>query len=155
MMKNYSKTIDDAINRIDWDVVRTFYKEFETISIKKKSYYKAKTVPEIKRELRDLITFAIEGNCKELHHDQWIISWDDNFRKGMFSLEVYFVASKSTSIEAIEDEELDEDMGPDMIERGVLISMLDKNVKEENFELAAVIRDRLKKLEKIIKRKSA
>lgn len=152
-MENYSKAINDAINKIDWDVVKMFYKELESVSARKKVLFKAKPIAEIKKDLRNLIQFAIEGNCKEVRHDQWIISWNDNYKTGTFSLEVFFVACKAVAREEM-DTETEELLDPDLIEQGVLKTMLENKVKEENYELASVIHKRLVKLEKAIKKKA-
>lgn len=153
-MENYSKAIDSAINKIDWDIVKMFYRELESISQKKKVVFRAKSVPEIKRDLKDLIKFAIEGNCKELRHDHWIISWNDNYKTGTFSLEVFFIASKASAMDEFNAPEVEDELDPDMVEKGVLEEMLVKSVKEENYELSAVIHRRLNKLNKALKKKS-
>lgn len=151
-MENYSKAIDDAINKIDWNIVRMFYDQLETVSSKKKVTYKAKTLTEIRRDLRNLIKFAIEGNCKEVRHDQWIISWRDDYKSGTFDLEVLFVASSASTREDLVNDV--DDLDPDAVEYGVLKEMLDKNIQEEKYELASVIHKRLNKLDRILKRKS-
>jgi len=152
-MENYSKAIDDAISKIDWNIVRMFYDQLETVSSKKKVTFKSKTLSEIRSDLRNLIKFAIEGNCKEVRHDQWIISWRDDYRTGTFDLEVLFIASSASTRDDLSGG-LD-DLDPDTVEYGVLKEMLDKNIKEEKYELASVIHKRLTKLDKIMKRKSS
>jgi hypothetical protein len=150
-MENYSKVVNDAINKIDWNVVKMFYKELESISTKKKVHFQAKSLADIKKELRNLIEFAIEGNCREVRHDQWIVSWKDDYKTGTFNLEVFFVACKATTKNEVERD--DDDLNPDLVEQGVLKNMLDKSVREENYELASVIHKRLGKLDKILKKK--
>jgi len=108
----------------------------------------SKNLSTIKKELKDLIMFVIESNFNELQHDNWIISW---FNKGTgYRLEVIFTPTRSLISENEEDEE-DDLLNSDIVERDVLKDMMIKSVNEENYELAAVIRDRLKKLDKIIK----
>jgi len=153
-MENYSKLIEAILKKLDWDHIMKYYEthssevEEDPKRKGKRVRVTSKNLSTIKKELKDLIMFVIESNFNELQHDNWIISW---FNKGTgYRLEVIFTPTRSLISENEEDEE-DDLLNSDIVERDVLKDMMIKSVNEENYELAAVIRDRLKKLDKIIK----
>ena len=114
----------------------------------KKVRLSQKTQFTVKKELKDLIKFAIDSNFDELQHENWIIIWSN---KNGFRLEVIFTPTRITISET---EEIEEDLNSDEVERDVLSDMLKKAIGEENYELAAVIHSRLKKIDKIISKNS-
>lgn len=155
-MENYSKLIDAVLKKLDWDIIMKYYELNATIEEDpdqkkkgKKVRLSQKTQFTVKKELKDLIKFAIDSNFDELQHDNWIIIWSN---KNGFRLEVIFTPTRVTIAET-EDIE-DEYLNSDEVERDVLNDMLKKAIGEENYELAAVIHSRLKKIDKIISRNS-
>ena len=153
-MENYSKLIDAVLKKLDWDIIMKYYElnakiEEDTNHKRgKKVRLSQKTQFTVKKELKDLIKFAIDSNFDELQHDNWIVIWSN---KNGFRLEVIFTPTRVTISET---EEIEEDLNSDEVERDVLNDMLKKAIKEENYELAAVIHSRLKKIDKIISRNS-
>lgn len=146
-MENYSKMIDSVIKKLDWDIIMKYYENgnFEEIPHKRKRVQiTTKSIVAIKKELKDLAQFAIDGNLSEVQHDNWMILWNVN------RLEIIFTPVRATSSINDNTAEDDEEINSDIVERDVLKDMLDKSIKEENYELSAVIHSRLKKLEKIL-----
>ena len=153
-METIQKLIDEVLRKLDWDLIMKYFEstgviEDEPIQSKKRVkrvQLNMKSLFTVKKELTDLIKFVIESNFDELQHDNWIISWT----KGTgCRLEVVFTPTR-----VIITENFDEDDEPilnsDIVERDVLTDMLNKAVLEENYELAAVIHSRLKKLDKLL-----
>lgn len=155
-MENYSKLIDAVFKRLDWDHIMKYYenKEIEEDQGKrgKRVRLNTKTLATVKKELRDLVKFVMDSNFSELQHDNWIITWS-NKDKG-YRLEIIFTPTRAILLED-EDNVEDDDMSSDEVERDVLRDMLKKSIKEENYELSAVIHSRLKKLDKVIKDKGS
>jgi hypothetical protein len=156
-MKNYSKLIEDVLKKLDWDHIMKYYENHRDVDdepIKKgrgkKVSVNVKTVHTVKKELKDLVRFVIESGFTELQHDNWIIFWSN--KENGWRLEIVFTPTRAVLSENAESaEDADEIMNSDEIERDVLSDMLKKSIKEENYELSAVIHSRLKKLDKTIK----
>lgn len=161
-MENYSKLIDEVFKRLDWDHIMKYFEtqhgdayEDTTSKKGKKIRVTTKSVFTVKKELRDLVKFVIDSNFNELQHNNWIIFWSN--KESGYRLEIIFTPTRvvlSENDNAPEEE--DSSVGnPDEIERDVLKEMLVKSIKEENYELSAVIHSRLKKLDKAIKDKKS
>jgi hypothetical protein len=150
-MENYSKIIDSVIKKLDWDTIMKYYDYVdyeEGPNKRKRVQIKTKGITTIKKELRDLIQFVIDGNLNEIQHVNWIISWKNN--ETGFKLDIIFApvrASITDTSEFVEEECIS---NSDLAERDVLKDMLNKSILEENYELSAVIHSRLKKLDKIL-----
>lgn len=145
-MKNYSKMIDDVINKLDWDHIMKYYDNKE-IDVKKKGRkveVGLKNVFTIKKELKNLILFVIENNAGEIQHDNWIIYW--HIKDSGNRLEIIFTPTRILYDDSIEDMNIEE--YSETSELKTLNEMLDKSVKEENYELSAVIFSRIKRLKK-------
>ena len=148
-MKNYSKMIDVVINKLDWNHIMKYY-DNKDVDIKrngKKIEVDSKSISTIKKELRDLINFVIENNAGEVQHENWIIYW--HIKDSGNRLEIIFTPTRilyDDSDEEILDEEYSE-----TTELKTLDEMLSKSVKEENYELSAVIFSRIKRLKKTMR----
>ena len=153
-MENYSKLIDEVFKKLDWDHIMKYYEtrgELEEDSSSKKGKkvrVHAKSILSVKKELKDLVKFVVDSNFSELQHDNWIIFWTN--KESGYKLEIIFTPTRAVISEKdnIEDEEI---FGSDEVERDVLKDMLKKSIKEENYELSAVIHSRIKRLDRIIK----
>ena len=156
-MENYSKLIDEVFKRLDWDHIMRYFEtqhgdayEDTTSKKGKKVRVTTKSVFAIKKELRDLVKFVIDSNFNELQHNNWIIFWSN--KESGYRLEIVFTPTRAVMCENDNSPEEEDPVGnSDEIERDVLKEMLVKSVKEENYELSAVIHSRLKKLDKAIK----
>ena len=153
-MENYSKLIDEVFKKLDWDHIMKYYEtrgeleEDATGKKGKKVRIHTKNILTIKKELKDLVKFVVDSNFSELQHDNWIIFWSN--KESGYRLEIIFTPTRAVMSEtdSIEDEEI---FGSDEVERDVLRDMLKKSIREENYELSAVIHSRIKRLDKIIK----
>lgn len=159
-MENYSKLIDEVFKRLDWDHIMRYFEtqhgdayEDTTSKKGKKIRVTTRSVFTIKKELRDLVKFVIDSNFNELQHNNWIIFWSN--KESGYRLEIIFTPTRVVMSENDTPEEEDLAGNPDEIERDVLKEMLIKSIKEENYELSAVIHSRLKKLDKSIKDKKS
>ena len=147
-MENYSKMIEDAISCLNWNLVMNYYNE-DTYQLKKI------TKETVKKELRDIISFCIDSNTKFFQHGQWVIvftSADDADEKLGPSIEVMFVSTKSVSYKC-EDIHIEDELDVDAVEKDTMDRLLSKAIGEENYELAAIIHSRLKKINKKLKLK--
>lgn len=162
-MENNSKIIEEVLRNLNWELILSFYasepsEEDYTKKHSKTTRLKPKTLQQIKKELKDLLLFVTQSNIRELHHEQWIIFWRsgdessvNNTHTNLGSrLEVVFVPTRSVSHgnNAMPDD-IHTAQDLDEIERDTLNVLLAKSLKEENYELCAVIHGRLKKLNKI------
>lgn len=160
-MENNLKIINDVLKNLDWDLIMSFYspEPADEYYVKKRGaktqQLKPKSLMDIKKELRDLLSFVIQGGIRELHHDQWIIFWrsgeEGETRNNLSSrMEVVFVPTRSVSHgnNPIDKDDLHTAIDLDEIERDTLFTLLKKSIAEENYELCAVISSRLKKLNK-------
>lgn len=160
-MENYSKLIDGVFKKLNWEYIMRYYEmngdieeeQPNTSKKGKKVRVNAKSIHTVKKELKDLVRFVIESNFNELQHDNWIIYWSNKEKNG-YKLEIIFTPSRAMVSENEPVEEAEDTMNSDEIERDVLRDMLKKSIKEENYELSAVIHSRLKKLDKAIKSSS-
>jgi hypothetical protein len=157
-MENYSKLIDSVFKKLDWNYIMKYFdargelEEDETTSKKgKRVRVNSKNIVTIKKELKDLVKFVVDSNFNELQHDNWIIFWSN--KESGYRLEIIFTPTRAVMSEKdnIDEEEI---FGSDEVERNVLVDMLNKSIREENYELAGVINSRIKKLDKIIKSSS-
>lgn len=155
-MENYSKLIDEAFKKLNWDHIMKYYdshgevEEDPTSTKKKRVRLNTKSITTIKKELKDLMKFAMESNINEIEQDNWIIVWSN--KDVGYRLELIFTPTRAV----VSDDEAatfddDDAQSSDEIERDVLKDMLKKSIKEENYELSAVIHSRLKRLDKTIK----
>jgi hypothetical protein len=142
-MDSLKKMVDLVLKKLNWNLVMEYYASNDMKTKAGKRYS-----PEaVKKELRDLIKFMMDTNASELHHDPWIIFWNPGNESTKTRLEVAFVPTKAVSMgeEIVEAEEI---LTEDEMERIALESLLEKNLATENYELCAVLRDRLKRLGK-------
>jgi hypothetical protein len=132
------KLIETAIKGLDWKAIMEFYnsKTFVESDGRKTSRH----IESVRKELKDLVHFVIESHMEEVQHDQWIIFWRNE------RLDIAFVPTRSSSHSKEEPPIEVEEMDMDDMEKEALEELLEKNTKEENYELCAVIRDRLKQI---------
>lgn len=155
-MENYSKFIDEALKKLNWDHIMKYYESLEVIeedaSSKKKKRVRLKTkdVFSVKKELKDLIKFVMSCDINEVEQDNWIISWVK--KESGHTLEIVFTPTRCimSDDESLLFEE-DDQLSSEELERDALENMLKKSIKEENYELSSVIHSILKKMDKNIK----
>jgi len=155
-MENYSRIIDAVLKKLDWDYIMKYFDNHggfddEEISSKRKRIKinsNTKNILTVKKELKDLIQFVIDSSFTELQHDNWIIFY--TAKDSGYKIEVVFTPTRASVSDSLEDEPLETETSSDERERDVLQNMLDKSIKEENYELSAAVFSRLKKLDKSI-----
>lgn len=151
--KSANMMISEAINCLNWNVIMTFYNNEDV----KDGGHKQVTIEKVKKELRDISRFAIENNITEVDHVQWIILYKNNETDGKNGLgsrlEIIFVPTRAASFED-EFKIAEEEEDIDAMEMEILEELLEKSVKDERYELSAVLRDRMKKVKKLIKTKN-
>lgn len=179
MEKDYTAMINEAIKCLNWAFILKCYSEnklewFEYNDGKKKKPKKiqekgAPSEAEIKKDLKNIIKFVISHQINEFMIGHWLIFWMDSKTFNTYidetqkddlgsQLEIIFCPSRSISFENepyLEDKykDLIKDTELDKMELTALKDLLVKSVGEENYELAAVVRDRIKKVQKTIQHK--
>lgn len=150
-MGNFSKLIDDAFSCIDWSLVLQFYNENEYSD----KYHKKRinVLQHIKNDLRNLCNFVIDNNLNYFDQDQFIIRWNNMADDSLGDkLEILFVPVRGCSFTNEPDLnyiELDKESG-DLLEYNATCDLLEDAIRDENYELAAVLRDRIKALDKYL-----
>lgn len=149
--------VDEAIRCLNWDVIMEYYREHDYYEIgvkkgKKTDRHNKVTKDFLVKDLKNILNFVITNNITEFDHDQWFILFKNvETKDGLGAkLEVLFAPTRGVSFEEEfkpEAEEVDQNME----EKGVLEDLLKKSVQEENYELSAVLRDQIKKVDKLIK----
>lgn len=139
----YDKMISNVIRNINWSRIKHFHHildlKWQFPDVKGHIVERYPTVTELKEELKTLINFAINQKEKSLQRDLWLIEWDCKEKEGStpsYSLEVFFVLEDAVSVETgnTKDNVIPKDLNQ-------LESKLNEAVKNENFELAAELRD--------------
>jgi hypothetical protein len=162
--------INRVMNSFEWDSITKIYKLMQkgigesTTKISGISRIPFKKVSEeaIKKEVTVLLEYVIENNIPHLEYGLWTILWingeweveidmppsdfDEETEQNMFlpftdsRLEVNFVPQKAISQETITYPENAEE-GVEESDEMVLNRILDKSIKEENYELASKLKE--------------
>lgn len=150
MEKNFKKMFDEATRCLNWDVIMNFYEssDKESVFLKKSRGRGGITKENIRKELRNLVEFVISSDLSRFEADQWIILCKKNEGDLGAMLEIIFAPTKSCAFENEVDYPTEEEATQDAYEIEVLTELLNKSVKEENYELSAVLRDRINKIMK-------
>jgi len=148
--KKYRKIIDEAISCLNWDVIVQNYRDYERILGKKKRPTNAES---IKNDLRNLCKFIIENNITYFDQDQFVITWrhsDIDFKLGS-KLEIMFVPTRSVAYSEEEEYDLrDDEIDSAKMELDTLTRLLESSIEEENYELAAILRDRIEAVKPLV-----
>lgn len=173
MRKEHSKLIEKVVASLDWDSIFEVYKAFKmgigegsTVipGIKRKPFSESLTKNDIKGELKVLLKQVIDGDLSDVMYGPWIITWengdweyeiedgeeneieseeqipDDNIVNSR--LEVIYAPQRiALIINSIKQEEGEIEEGEDAI---VIESLMQKAIKNEDYELASKFRDILK-----------
>lgn len=142
MDKQLKIIIEEAIGCLNWTVIAENYRDYERIVGKKK---RETTVETIKQDLRNLCTFIVENNISYFDQDQFVIIWrttDIDYKLGS-KLEIMFVPTRSTAFGEEEYDMRDDEIDSTQLELDTLESLLVNSINEENYELAAILRDRI------------
>lgn len=141
MDKQLKKIIDEAISCLNWTVITDNYRDYEKIVGKKRKT----TMETIKQDLRNLCTFIVENNISYFDQDQFVIIWrttDIDYKLGS-KLEIMFVPTRASAFGEEEYDLRDDEIDSTQLELDTLESLLANSVKSENYELAAILRDRI------------
>jgi hypothetical protein len=143
MKSNREKMIQEVIKTINWNRIKYFHQVFGIKwQFEEKEGHiieRFPTISELKEELRSLLKFTIENNTKTLDYGNWLIFWTDEETakkeglesarlEAIFSLEETFVIDNSSDDDAVK----------------ILESKLDEALREEKYEEAAKLRDKIK-----------
>lgn len=150
MDRHLNNLIDEAINCLNWDVIIDNYRDYEQIVEKKK---RPTTTNSIKTDLRNLCRFMIENNISYFDQEQFIVTWrhSDLDDKLGSKLEILYVPTRSCAYENEAVYEVRDDEAEDYeAELMALERLLDNAVESENYELAAVLRDRVDAVRELV-----
>ena len=149
MKTNHEKMIQEVVKTINWNRIKYFHQVFGIKwQIEEKSGHiveRFPTISELKEELRSLLSFAIQKNTRSLDYGNWLIFWTDEetaAKEGLtsarleaiFSLEETFVIDSSDNDDAVK----------------ILESKLEEAIKNEKYEEAAKIRDKITQKKKCL-----
>ena len=141
MKTNHEKMIQEVVNTINWNRIKYFHQVFGIKwQFEEKDGHVVErfpTISELKEELKSLLKFAVEKNTRSLDYGNWLIFWTDEdaaAREGLSSarLEAIFSLEETFVIDNNEDDTVK-----------VLEDKLDAAVKNEKYEEAAKLRDRI------------
>lgn len=132
MNKNLRKAVNAAINGLDWAIIAEFCAD--QTGNKKKA--------DIKKALKESIVSAINSMIASDIDEMSITLFTISIRGGEGShiVQIAFTPTKSIATED-RSEQTDEE------ERAVIEEMLEKAIKEEKYELAAALRDQLRRVQ--------
>lgn len=152
MDKKIKRVIEEAMSCLDWDVIMSFYQSSDyELKFTKRRERKTVTKDFIKKELRSTVTFVIESGISKFEADQWIINWRTSDDELGHMLEIIFAPTKGCSFENEGEYLTEEELSTEVQTKDHLTSLLAQKVKEEDYELAAVLRDQIKSLDRRIK----
>jgi hypothetical protein len=132
-MDNLSNTINRVIHTIDWRKIKSVHKKlgiFWEFNEDKDIVRRVPTVAELKDDLRSLLYHMKQENLNYLSYGNWVIFWE-NEEKNVGDIRVIF---------RVADFQIEEDLNTLSLDEA-LKSALEK----ENYEYAAVIRDKIQK----------
>ena len=142
MKENHEKMIHEVIKTINWNRIKYFHQVFNIRwQFEEKEGHiieRFPTVSELKEELRTLLKFAITQNTKSVDYGNWLIFWTDEaaaIKEGLTSarIEAIFTLEETFII----DNNLDDSTIK------VLENKLEELIKNEKYEDAAKIRDKI------------
>jgi len=150
MKNNHEKMIQEVVKTINWSRIKYFHQVFGIKwQFEEKDGHiieRFPTISELKEELRSLLKFAITQNTKSLDYGNWLVFWTDEAaaeREGLssarleaiFSLEETFVIDNNSDEDAVK----------------ILENKLEDAVKNEKYEEAAKLRDKIIERRKLLK----
>lgn len=142
MDKQLKKIIEEAIGCLNWNVIVDNYRDYERIVGKNK---RKTTMNSIKQDLRNLCAFIMDNNISYFDQDQFVIIWrhtDIDYKLGS-KLEIMFVPTRACAFGEEEYDMRDDEIDASQLELDTLDSLLSNSISEENYELAAILRDRI------------
>jgi len=145
MDKHIINLIDAAINKLNWSIIISSYTDYETIPNKK---IRPVTINTIKKDLKNVCKFIIENNITYFDQDQFIITWDYKSQING-KLDILYVPTRSTTFDdKYRFEPLDDESEISETELAAFQKLLVNAVNVEDYELAAVLRDRINRANK-------
>jgi len=177
MRKEHSKLIDKVISSLDWDSIFEVYKAFKMgigegsnviPGIKRKPFSDSLTKNDIKGELKTILKQVIDGDIPDITYGPWIINWDNGDWEPVEDevdediddqeeeniedpnivnsrLEVIYAPQRiALIINSLKDEQPEEELNDSYLIEG----LMQKAIKNEDYELASKFRDILKHQDK-------
>ena len=144
MKRAHAKLIKEAVESIDWKKIMYFHNalniQWQIEEDDGNIIERAPSEEEVRDELQQLLKFAVEKNLKVLDYGNWIVYWSDGETtkldniKGavieiIFSSDSYFVNTEDTK-DTLDD-----------LNKKMRIA-----IEEEDYESAALLRDKIKKI---------
>lgn len=131
MTRNFRKAVNTAINDLDWNLITDFCADGKD----------RPKISDVKRDMKAIIFTAVQEMLNEgvdevsIAYFTITIKGDEN----QHVVSILFTPTKSTAVE-------NPDLSVPKSEIAVLEGLMHNAVREENFELAATLRDRIKRL---------
>ena len=111
MENKIKKLINEAVNCLDWNIIASYYREFEK-RYDNKQVRRETTKNEIKREITNICKFVIDNSISYFDQEQFIIMWNADDDEFGGKLEIIFVPTRGSAKEKREDDEEDDDREP-------------------------------------------
>lgn len=167
MKAEHSKLMDKVVQNLDWDSILAVHKVFkmgvgegnEIIpGLKRKPYSESLSKTDLKNELKTLIKHAIGNHVPQISYGHWIIYWVSDEWDVDFDEEIGEEELDDEEFAFVMEPQLEVIYSPQRINlRGEfsapegdkkeyvnLEDMLEKAIKNEEYELATKIRDLIK-----------
>lgn len=177
MRKEHSKLIDKIISSLDWDSIFDVYKSFKMgigegsnviPGIKRKPFSDSLSKNDVKGELKAILKQVIDGDISDITYGPWIINWDngdwepvedeleediedqdeentEDYNLVNSRLEVIYAPQRiALIINILKDDHPEEDLTDTYLIEG----LMQKAIKNEDYELASKFRDILKHQDK-------
>jgi hypothetical protein len=152
-MKNSLK-LDKIVNGIDWETVYDYHKKLNILwDIKNKDGSIDTRIPiidDLRDELKSLVAYMDDNDCDYLSYGTWVIFWDSDDPTKLGEIRIIFRLGDYV----ISDTERNPQDGNYIPypENGDSLDDLEDQlksaIKEEDYELAALIRDEIQYLNK-------
>jgi excinuclease UvrABC helicase subunit UvrB len=138
MTRNLRKAVSNAINDLDWNLIS----DFCTDNTQRPKNFISFVKKEMKTSIFAAVQDMIEAGLSEISITYFTITIKGDENQHVVT--ILFTPTKSVALEDPEAGTAEEIR----TEIAVLEDMMNKAASEENFELAATLRDRIKKLAK-------
>jgi hypothetical protein len=146
MKANYEKMIQEVVKSINWNRIKYFHQVFKIKwQFEEKDGHiteRFPTIAELKEELRALLKFAISKNTKSLDYGNWLIFWTDEERASREGLS----SARLEAIFSLEETFVIDNGENDAVQ--ILENKLEDAIKNERYEEAAKLRDKIKERKK-------
>jgi len=132
-MKQEKSSISRVLASIDWRRIKAYHAKLGITweyNVRDEIVYRIPTIPELKGEMQSILQHMIDGSLDYISYGNWIVFWDIQDDGGVRV--VFRLADFSFNITEDSEASLEEN--------------LRNAIESENYEYAAVIRDKINRV---------